>query len=69
MKKDIAIATAYFSSLLVEKSSFFNTIDDAYNLAVLFVKKYPPSTKWGIDNDLEYEETLFKFYHENIPKK
>lgn len=64
-QKDIAIATAYFQSLFVERESFFNSIDKAYELAIKFVDKYPFETKWGIDEDLEYEETLYKFFIEN----
>lgn len=63
--KDVATATSYFSSLMTAHSSFFNTIDDAYNLALAFVNEYPPSTLWGIEEDLEYEETLYAFYKEN----
>jgi hypothetical protein len=64
--KDIAISTAYFSSLFTENLSFFNSIDEAYDLAILFVDKYPPKTNWGIDEGLEYEETLEGFYEEYL---
>ncbi len=60
-QKDIAIATAYFVSELENNSSFFNVIDKAYELAIKFVDKYPPGTEWGIEKNLEYEETLHKF--------
>ena len=65
-KKDTAIATAYFSSLLEQHSSFFNSIDKAYDMAVSFVEKYPPDTVWGIDT--EYEETLYEFYKKSYDR-
>lgn len=62
--KDVAIATAYFSSLLVATDSFFNSIDKAHEMALEFVNKYPPETNWG--EDLEYEETLSDFFDRKI---
>lgn len=63
-EKDIAIATSYFLSYEELNGTFFSCIDKCYDMAVTFVEKYPPETKWGID--LEYEETLYKFYIENF---
>jgi hypothetical protein len=68
-QKDIAVATAYFQSIYVEYETFFNSIDKSYSLALKFVEKYPVDTKWGVDEDLEYEETLYKFFVENNQQK
>jgi hypothetical protein len=64
-QKDVAVATAYFSSLYELNDSFFNSINKAYELAIKFVEKYPVDTKWGIIDDLEYEETLYAFFKLN----
>jgi hypothetical protein len=63
-RKDIATVTAYFSTLYTY-DSFFNSIDRAYELAEKFVDKYPPETIWGVEEDMEYEEVLYKFFKEN----
>lgn len=60
--KEIAIATAFFTSYLEEYESFFNCVDKCYEMAVAFVEKYPPETQWGEGNNPDYEETLYEFY-------
>jgi hypothetical protein len=57
-EKDVATATAYFQSLFESQTSFFNSIDKAYDLAKEFVKEHSHITVWGVDVDQEYEETL-----------
>lgn len=63
--EELAMAVAYFQIMAKEYSSFFDTIDQSIRLGRLFIAKFK-DVVWGIDGDLEYEETLEKFFNENF---
>ena len=67
-QKELAIVVAYFQSIAFQYGSFFDTIDESIRVANLFVVKFK-DTLWGIDEDLEYEEILYKFFDENFKHK
>jgi hypothetical protein len=69
--KELAIVTAYIQAnqYLNHNGSFFNTIDQAFEIAEKFVEKFPPveyNGKWGLDEVGEYEEVLDEFITKNI---
>ena len=68
-EKDVAIATAYFQSLFESQTSFFNSIDKAYDLAKRFVKEHSHIVVWGVEVNQEYEETLYQWFLSNKKEK
>lgn len=61
---DVAV-TAQMLQECNDYDSVLESVDRMYEMANAFIKKYPTDTKWGIDEDLEWEETISKFYTEN----
>jgi transcription termination factor NusB len=68
-EKDVAIATAYFQTILEKYNSFFNCIDEAYDLAKRFVKEHSHIVVWGVEVNQEYEETLYQWFLSNKKEK
>ena len=62
---ELAIVVAYFQSMAKEYGSFFDTIDQSIKLGELFTNKFD-GVVWGVEGDLDYEETLEKFFNENF---
>lgn len=61
--KDIAIVTAYIQSHNILNGSFFNTIDEAYEIAQQFVNFYKKNLpEWDPNKvNLEYVEAIEEF--------
>lgn len=65
--KEIACAAAYICEHELLSGSFFHHFDRAYEIAELFVKKYPPTYEWGIEKEFDEEIEAFtiKWCNEN----
>lgn len=58
-EEEVARVTAYVMHTELLNGSFFNSIDQAIEIARKFVEKYPPSYIWGVEE--EYDETIKSF--------
>ena len=68
MAKELALICCFIMSNDMLNGTIMQTFDRAFVIAQRFVKKYPLDTKWGVDVDLEYEETIVEFVQETLRK-
>jgi hypothetical protein len=59
--REVAVTAQMFQSFN-EHDSAINSVDRMIEMAEKFIEEYPIDTKWGIEEGLEWEETLYAFY-------
>ena len=61
ISEELALVCCFIMSNDMLGGTIMQTLDKTYVIAQKFIEKYPLDTKWGIDVDLEYEETIVEF--------
>lgn len=62
LAKELALVTAFIIHSDLLGGTIFGTFDKAYEIAHLFVEKYPLNTMWGIGEGLlEFDDEIYRF--------
>jgi len=68
--KEVAFICSFLTwTNIIDNATIFASFDYYYEIAEAFIRTYPLSTKWGIENDgADYEETLESFANDYVTK-